>query len=170
MDVFQKTQMQSECNLWFEERRGRITGSYFGRIINRNPNTDPKSLLKSITRTSSIKKSAIVMGKQQEAQTLARYLLQQRENGNSDTSVQGAGFLIDKVYGWLGASPHAVVTDNPSKGCAEIKAAISLWNKSIKEAVSPSNRFCLNYDVNNTLHLKEKHRFSSIPVAIVCWE
>ena len=86
------------------------------------------------------------MGKQQEAQVhcvLARYLHQQRENGNSDTSVQGADFLIDKEYGCLGASPVSVVTDNSSKGCAEIKAAVSLWDKSITEAVSSSNTFCL---------------------------
>ena len=133
MDVFQKTQMQSECNLWFEERRGRITGSVCGRIINRNPNIYPKSLLKTITRTSSITTAAMAMGKQQVAQILARYLHQQPENGNSDTSVQGADFLIDKEYGCLGASPVSVVTDNSSKGCAEIKAAVSLWDKSITE-------------------------------------
>ena len=67
MDVFQKTQMQSECNLWFEERRGRITGSVCGRIINRNPNIYPKSLLKTITRISSNTTAAMAMGKQQEA-------------------------------------------------------------------------------------------------------
>ena len=50
-----------------------------------------------------------------------------------------------------------MVTDNSSKGCAEIKPAVSLWDKSITEAVSSSNTFCLNYDVNNTLHLKRKH-------------
>ena len=39
-----------------------------------------------------------------------------------------------------------MVTDNSSKGCAEIKPAVSLWDKSITEAVSSS-----------TLHLKRKH-------------
>ena len=70
--------------------------------------------------------------KKQEAQILARYLHKQPENGNSDTSVQGADFLIDKEYGCLGASPVSVVTDNSSKGCAEIKDAVSYGTSQLQ--------------------------------------
>ena len=90
-------------------------------------------LVKSYNKDSSITTAAMAMGKQQEAQILARYFHQQRVT-QPDTSVQGEGFLIDKEYGWLGASPDAVVTDNSSKRCAEIKAPVSLRYKSITEA------------------------------------
>ena len=60
------------------------------------------------------------MGKGQEPQILAGY----QKNGHSDLPAQRAGFLVDKEYGWLGASPDAVVIDDSGKGCAEIKTAV----------------------------------------------
>ena len=44
-------------------------------------------------------------------------------------------------------------------GCIEIKTAVSFWDKSISEAASSSNTFCLTADAENTIHLKRKHAY-----------
>ena len=92
IDIFRKTQAQSECSLWFEERRGRITGSVCGRIINRNCNIYPKSIIENVLKISRNKTAAMVMGQEQEDRILARYINHKRENGHSDISVEKAGF------------------------------------------------------------------------------
>ena len=96
IDIFRKTQAQSQCSLWFEERRGRITGSVCGRIINRNCNIYPKSIIENVLKISRNKTAAMVMGQEQEDRILARYINHKRENGHSDISVEKAGFLIGK--------------------------------------------------------------------------
>ena len=40
------------------------------------------------------------MGQEQEDRILARYINHKQKNGNSDISMQKAGFLIDKELGW----------------------------------------------------------------------
>ena len=163
MDIFLKTQDQSDCSLWFAERRGRITGSVCGRVINRNSNIFPKSLIETVLKTSSIRTAAMVMGSEQEDRILVRYLQHKRENGQPDIAVQKAGFLIDKDYGWLGASPDAVVTEHSStsrsKGCVEIKAAVSFFEKSVSEAVTSNKTFCLTTDADKAIQLKRNHAY-----------
>ena len=77
--------------------------------------------------------------------------------------MQKAGFLIDKDYGWLGASPDAVVTEHSStsrsKGCVEIKAAVSFWEKSVSKAVTSNKTFCLNTDADKAIQLKRNHAY-----------
>jgi len=142
MEIFERTQEQSDCDLWYKERRGRITGSVCGRIINRNTNIYPTSLLKTLFNShSDISTAAMVMGKQQEVPILARYIQNKRQNGHPDITTSAAGFLVHKEHGWLGASPDAVVNDGESKGCAEFKAAVSCWEKSLTQAASSSSNF-----------------------------
>ena len=77
--------------------------------------------------------------------------------------MQKAGFLIDKDYGWLGASPDAVVTEHSStsrsKGCVEIKAAVSFWENSVSEAVTSNKTFCLTTDADKAIQLKRNHAY-----------
>ena len=42
------TRQQSDCELWFALRNGRITSSKFGEILHRRSSTDPKRLVKDI--------------------------------------------------------------------------------------------------------------------------
>lgn len=98
------------------------------------------------------------MGKEQEPLILTRYLQHQRANGHPPMNIKSAGFLVDRELGWLGASPDAVIEDGPNgKGCAEIKTAVSKWNKSLTEAASEGS-FCLHcLNECDQLQLKEKH-------------
>ena len=160
MDVFQHTHLQSDCSIWFEERRGRITGSICGRIINRNCSIYPKSIIDAILKTPRVASAAMLMGREQENKILSRYLHYRRENSYPELVVEKAGFLIDKEFGWLGASPDAVAILNSSRGCVEIKAAVSFWDKSISEAVgSKKATFCLTGDEKHKIHLKKKHPY-----------
>lgn len=47
MWLFENTMEQSNNELWFKERKTRITGSICGRIIKRNHSIYPLSILKS---------------------------------------------------------------------------------------------------------------------------
>ena len=81
-----------------------------------------------------------------------------RENGYPELVVEKAGFLIDKAFGWLGASPDTVAILNSSRGYVEIKAAVSFWDKSISKAVgSKKATFCLTGNEKHKIHLKKKH-------------
>ena len=42
------TQDQSECELWFALRNGRLTSSRFGEILNQRSSIDPKRLVRDI--------------------------------------------------------------------------------------------------------------------------
>ena len=83
-------------------------GSVCGRVIDRNSNIFAKSLIGTVLKTSSIRTIAMVMGSEQEDRILMRYLQYKRKNGQTDITVKKSGFLIDKDYGWLGASPDWV--------------------------------------------------------------
>ena len=64
--IFNETQLQSQCSLWFKVRKGRISGSVCGKIINRNGNISLPSIIKAITRKSTVTTAANAMGKEQE--------------------------------------------------------------------------------------------------------
>ena len=74
LNIFHKTQAQTASDLWFIERRGRITGSICGRILNRNTNIYPASILKTmLSNNSNIQTAAMALGKEQERPILSRY-------------------------------------------------------------------------------------------------
>lgn len=160
-DLFEKTKTQSDCELWYRARAPRITGSMCGRIINRNKNIFPSSILKSLQTSSSLTTAAALMGKQQEPIILSRYLKHQRDNGNPDISIERAGFLVDKEKSFLGASPDAVVVDSEgtSIGCVEIKAAAGNWESSIDDIITTrKGNFCLcKADNSDRIVLKSNH-------------
>ena len=157
MELFTNTLEQSNSQLWFQERKTRITGSVCGKILNRNVSCYPASIIKSVLEKKSFETACTLMGKDQESLILTRYLLNQKSQEHADISIGSAGFLVDKELGWLGASPDAVVDDGPDgKGCAEVKAAVSMWNVSLNEAASKSG-FCLHTNESGQLELKQKH-------------
>lgn len=160
MWLFENTMDQSNSELWFKERKTRITGSICGRILQRNHSIYPSSILKSFFQNSSLKTASVIMGKEQEPLILSRYVQYQRANGHATINISSAGFLVDRELGWLGASPDAIVEDGHyGKGCAEVKAAVSKWNKSLTEAAS-EGCFCLQcLDQGGQLQLKEKHSY-----------
>jgi hypothetical protein len=107
--LFESTIDQSNNELWFKERKTRITGSICGRILKRIPSIYPSSILKSLFQNSTLKTASVVMGKEQEPLILTRYLQHQRAQGHPNIALTNAGFLVDRELGWLGASPDAVV-------------------------------------------------------------
>ena len=45
------------------------------------------------------------------------------------------------------------------KGCVEIKAAVSFWEKSVSEAVTSNKTFCLTTDADKAIQLKRNHAY-----------
>ena len=68
---------QSECELWFALRNGRITSSRFGEILYRRSSTDPKRLVKDIMGNGGPMKHLppqIRWGKDNEENARSRYI------------------------------------------------------------------------------------------------
>ena len=154
-EIFSTTNKQSDDEKWFEVRKGRITGSVCGRILN-SSHIFPRSILTFIL-CSKVTTAAMQMGKEYEKQLLVRYKNHTLTLTGKEVTLEPAGFLIHPEKGWLGASPDAVVVQaDGSKGCIEVKTAVSCWNSTIPDAARKSS-FCLKSNEAGTMGLKQNH-------------
>ena len=116
--IFHETKEQSKSAQWYQARKGRISGSVCGKILNRNETIFPKSILSSILHEKKVETAAMRMGKEKEREILIRYKQFIHETRRKDVELQCCGFLISLEKGWLGASPDAVIIEsNQLQGC-----------------------------------------------------
>ena len=160
LGIFQTTKDQHRDSKWFNARKGRITGSVCGRILNRSQTIFPKSILSSIICDKNITTAAMQMGKDKEQQILVRYKNYMQQLTGKNVTIESAGFLIHPEKGWLGASPDAVIVEaNGLKGCVEVKTAVACWDKTIEDAIQSNRSFCLKKKENGLIALKENHNY-----------
>ena len=97
------------------------------------------------------------MGQEYEKQLLVRYKNHTLTLTGKEVTLEPAGFLIHPEKGWLGASPGAVVVQaDGSKGCIEVKTAVSCWHSTITDAARKSS-FCLKSNEAGKMGLKQNH-------------
>ena len=71
LGIFQTAKDQHKYSKWFNTRKGRITGSVCGRILNRSKTIFSKSILSSILCDKNITTAAMQMGKDKEQQNIS---------------------------------------------------------------------------------------------------
>lgn len=115
--------MEQRTPEWFSARKGRVTGSAVGAILNLNPHTTRDDVMRRMVRDYHNAPSeftgnvATEYGTHHEAGALVEY---EMETGNQVTQI---GFST--YEDWLGASPDGLVGD---AGLIEIKCPYGLRN------------------------------------------
>ena len=102
------TRNQSECKLWHNERKLRVTSSILKTVCHRKPDTAVKPFIINKLVPKPIISLAIKHGQQNEDVAIRSYVEYQKSKGY-DLSVHKCGLYIDPAMPWLAASPDAIV-------------------------------------------------------------
>ena len=105
-----RTREQSVCKLWFEHRRGRITGSKFHDVIVRRDSTPPDSLVSAImgyNRYDLSSKKEVKWGVDHEDVARKAYI-QKMAASHKNFTCRLAGFVVDDKKPFLGASADSI--------------------------------------------------------------
>jgi putative phage-type endonuclease len=115
---------------WFEQRRGRLTGSNIGAALGINPWKTPDDLIRQMVREYHGAESefqgniATQHGTNHEPLALIDYEM------TTGSTVQECGFFVHPEHDWLGASPDGLIGDD---GLVEIKCPFGQRDKNPPE-------------------------------------
>ena len=144
-DIECNTRGQSDSELWFQERRLRLTASNFGLVLKRRENTFPKSILsKQFSSAGSKTKSpqACQWGHSNEQIAIVKHLENCFYDGQQIKACVECGLVVNAQAPWLGASPDCLLYD-PSEekpyGIGEVKCPFSKKDMTIEEACMDSS-------------------------------
>ena len=157
--VENKTRKQSNSNMWFQQRSGRITASRLKAAVRTDIAQPSQSLIKSICYPESCQFSskATQWGCKHEKTAIETYTNQQKPL-HSGFSVCCSGFVIDPSYPHMGASPDGVVMCNCcGRGVLEVKCPFSCTDKMFLEATSELGFFLEN--CAGKFSLKKDHAY-----------
>lgn len=94
---------------WFEQRKGRITGSRVGAILGFNPWMKPKDVMRAMVREYHDAESEFTGNIATEYGTKFEQFAQDDFEIEHGLEVEETGFHIKKGAEWLGASPDGLV-------------------------------------------------------------
>ena len=164
------TRNQSQCDLWHNERKLRITSSILKTVCHRKPVTNVKPFIINKLAPKPINSPAIKHGQQNEDVAIRSYIEYQKSMGYC-ISVHKCGLCINPAIPWLAASPDAIVKfdqievflseqdgEVQNEGCLEVKCPYLCLRKSAADASLDSPSFCLRTS-GGKLHLKETHQY-----------
>ena len=80
-------------------------------VLTRKPDTLPDSLVLQILQPKSFATAATKYGIKDEKTAVQEYVKHQNSHGHPELVVSPSGFLINRVYPFLGASPDGAVHD-----------------------------------------------------------
>ena len=158
LELEKLTREQAICPLWFEHRRGRITGSIAHELFRRKATTPPENLLRKIMGYDSkdlSKVKPIKWGTDNEDKARDQYVRIKSEEHES-FECRHSGFLIDEKRPYIGASADGIATCNCCKPrVLEIKCPYKYKDVDPMEAARIDSKFCLDEDGN----LKTTHQY-----------
>ncbi|AGH16091.1 exonuclease [Vibrio phage pYD21-A] len=114
--------IEQRSKAWFEQRKGKITGSAVGAILGLSPFSKPSDVMRRMVREYHGAESefegniATQYGQQNEPMAMIDFRM---ENG---VEIEETGFHVHSEIEWLGASPDGFVNDD---AVAEIKCPFS---------------------------------------------
>ena len=160
------TRGQSDNNLWFEERRLRLTASNFGLVLKRRESIFPKSILtKQFTSVNSKTKipKPCLWGQSNEQNAITKYLERCNHDGQCIKACVQCELVVNAEAPSLGGSPDCFLHD-PSEekpyGIGEVKCPFSKKDMTIEDACSDSSFFMLPANEENPRPtLKRNHNY-----------
>nr|CAH7732897.1 unnamed protein product [Callosobruchus chinensis] len=113
------TRPQSNCSQWKEERKKRVTSSYFGRICKVRDAASFQNIIESITSCADVQIPATTHGRNFEKHAIELY------EKISNVTCSRSGLVIHRQYPYLAASPDGLVG---SDGIVEVKCPYNARN------------------------------------------
>lgn len=135
-----QTRTQSESALWFEHRKGCITGTIANRIVN-NKDKNSESLNRAITKFNISSKSyipAINFGKLHESDGI-NTLWNEFKNSHRNAKIIKVGLCLDPEQPYIAGSPDIMLScenccnEGQKLAIGEIKCPYRLRNSGISE-------------------------------------
>eukprot|EP01017_Pseudomicrothorax_dubius_P036646 TRINITY_DN526_c0_g1_i3.p1 TRINITY_DN526_c0_g1~~TRINITY_DN526_c0_g1_i3.p1 ORF type:complete len:275 (-),score=54.03 TRINITY_DN526_c0_g1_i3:26-802(-) len=128
--VEEQTREQS-TSFWMKMRGLRVTGSNFGKISKRNINADQSAFVFDLVYQKSLDGlPAIEWGKKNENLAREQYAA---KHLRPDQKLMSAGFMIDPIDCWMGASPDGLIEHETSPGIIEIKCPFTGKGLNMKD-------------------------------------
>ena len=162
VDIERNTRGQSDCTLWFEQRRSRLTASNFGSVMSIFPKSHLQKVLSPATNQSKMPESCL-WGKTNEQIAIAKYLEQLKSDEKSVTACTQCGLFINTETPWLGASPDCLLhgpNEEMPLGLGEVKCPSSKKDMTISEACQDSSFFlAAPSDKQSKPTLKHNHNY-----------
>jgi hypothetical protein len=158
--IEQSTLEQANSDIWFEQRRKRITASFAGKIFKLKDTTDNTEILNKLFDRNQWKgtKEAKEYGKQNESIAIEAY---EELMGFPKGHVKKAGFVVyidsneQSFNGIFGASPDGYVG---SDGLVEIKCPFSLRDAEPKDwPVKSKQNSSIIFSKDGSFTLKQTH-------------
>ena len=154
------TRKQSQSQVWYQQRAGRVTASKLKSVCSTNPATPAKSLVKSICYPEAHKFStaATRWGCRNEGRAREAY---QKSIGqfHESLTISDSGLNVDPRWPYLGASPDGFVNCKCcGQGVCEIKCPYAYKDAVISDAAGKKN-FCLKKDELGNIYLDKSHAY-----------
>ena len=152
------TTQQSLSEKWVTERKKRLTGSNFGKVMKRRIKTPAVPLVDNLLYSQFRGNRSTRLGTIQENYAAIEYKNIKSQEGK-EVSVELSGLRIDSENNHLAASTDRIITEDGVKGLLEIKHVLTTSDKLILQAAKDTSSFplCLNSDKIPTL--KTTHQF-----------
>ncbi|XP_076098430.1 uncharacterized protein LOC143068342 [Mytilus galloprovincialis] len=167
-DIFEKTISQSDSDLWFYQRHGRITASILYSCLHfsgRNPDGHLVKLILGLTNSVNSDLPALRHGKKFEHVARESYL-HDKKNLHDNLECKLSGFVIDNNSPYLGCSPDGLLECKCcGQGCLEIKCPYKFSEET------PINAACLdktNFHIENDTPLMKRNDTSPYYCQIQC--
>ena len=154
------TRRQRDCELWFEERKNRITSSNAHKIFirKRNFETLVTSLYNKKNDFNNLPKmiqTALQHGIKNEIVAKEKYTKIMNFKLMRNILIEDVGLVIQPNIPWLGASPDGKVIDNfnvPSRGLIEVKCPYTKRDCDIFGLVE-NDDFYVGLDEKKKIHI-----------------
>ena len=146
------TRQQANTKQWYEARKNRLTASNFGKVINRKSAPSVK-FLNNLFKIKNIYAPSLDYGKRHESVAKGKYLEKNRENHFHE-----CGFVVNKSFSFLGATPDGKLCDHGKSGIVEIKCPFSARNMKVDVACVEIRDFFME-TVNGMVQLKTGHDY-----------
>ena len=166
MDICLSTMEQTESDLWWKQREGRITASNFGKIMSAKNEQSLKNLHNNLggKQNRFWTPPACRMGLNQEENAKKAYITYQREVNNVNVTIQNVGLCVPSWDPTIGATPDGIVhiSGQLIPRVLEVKCLYDTSGipKSIMElAKSRGSRFYCTIDHNGELQMKKRHPY-----------
>jgi len=146
------TRQQANTKEWYEARKNRLTASNFGKVIHRKSAPSVK-FLNNLFKIKDIYAPSLDYGKRHESVAKGKYLEKNHENHFHE-----CGFVVNKSFSFLGATPDGKLCDHGKSGIVEIKCPFSARNMKVDVACVEIRDFFME-TVNGKVQLKTGHDY-----------
>lgn len=141
---------QRNADLWFTERKKRLTASNFGRIFKLLDKTNRKNVVKDLLYSTFKGNIYTEYGQQNESNALLYF---EQVTGKK---VQKCGLVIHKDYPFLAASPDGVIHEE--NALVEIKCPYKARDSTIEQAFENKEILFATY-IGGKLNLKKEDKY-----------